>query len=105
MSENHRTSLKTETCNLQPMEAHLASACVAIIFGTIGGFIGIASLTIVTTSISTIIALLGGFVIPWLVCKYLFNTAHMWYGRNSFMHRIYDGIGIIAAIITFYLNI
>ena len=105
MSGNHSTTHKSDTCNLQPIEAHIASICVAIVFGTIGGFIGVIFLMIFSNTISLLIAVFGGFLIPWIVCKYLFKTAHLWYGQSSLYHRAYDSVGVLAAIATFYIHI
>ncbi|MES0488350.1 MAG: hypothetical protein ABUK01_00055 [Leptospirales bacterium] len=107
MSGNHEGSdgghQRSETITLNSFEANLASVCVAIVFGSIGGNIGtlLTGLLPFWGLITLILAL--GFIFPWIVCKYLFKTAHEWYGPASWQHRMYDGIGIVAAVAAYYI--
>ena len=103
MSGSHGVSGNTESINLPAFEADLASVSVAIVAGSIGGNIG-TLLTDIFPLWGLWLTILGlGFLIPWVVCKYLFKTAHAWYGSGSLKHRLYDGIGIISAVVAFYI--
>ncbi|MCH8069356.1 MAG: hypothetical protein IID16_08855 [Candidatus Marinimicrobia bacterium] len=76
MSESHRVSAESGSINLPAFEVGFASICVAIVAGSIGGNIG-TLLTDVFPFWGLLIFILGlGFIIPWVVCKYLFKTAH-----------------------------
>ena len=103
MSGSHGASDESRSVKLPAFEADVASICVAIVAGSIGGNIG-TLLTDVFPFWGLLIFILGlGFVIPWVVCKYLFKTAHVWYGSGSLKHRLYDGIGMISAVVAFYI--
>jgi hypothetical protein len=97
---------RSETCNLKPNETHLGSLCVAIVFGELGGLIGIKGMSLLTLDISLwwtgLVCVLLGYILPWLVCRYLFVTAHNWYGHRSVAHRIYDTVVILSALVIFY---
>ena len=90
-------------------EAHLASLCVAIVSGGIGGILAIMcsivrikiytsiSLEYLLNNVDTIIlAGILGFCVSWIVCKYLFKSAHRWYGSKSWYHRVYDLVGVVS---------
>ncbi len=98
---------QSPTVNLQPKEAHLASLCVAIVFGVIGGGLALLLKSNLPLSITAtyIIASISGFSLPWIICRSYFVTAHRWYGAKSISHRIYDLIGIFAATLFIYLVI
>ncbi|MCH7733276.1 MAG: hypothetical protein IIA61_11730 [Candidatus Marinimicrobia bacterium] len=103
MSESHRVSAESGSINLPAFEVGFASICVAIVAGSIGGNIG-TLLTDVFPFWGLLIFILGlGFIIPWVVCKYLFKTAHAWYGSSTLKHRLYDGVGMISAVVAFYI--
>jgi len=103
MSDNHDVVDKNKGIHLPSNEAHLAALCVAVVMGSIGGNVSILLINIIPfwSLFAVVIAL--GFIIPWFVCKYLFKTAHAWYGSNTLSHRLYDGVGIISAVIAFYI--
>ncbi len=102
-SHNHEET-RSSTLTLPEFEAHFASVCVAIVFGTIGGHIAaLFSGTLTIWVVAGLTAFLG-FIIPWLVCRYLFKTAHVWYGANSFAHRLYDSSGVVAAFVVFIVT-
>ena len=103
MSGNHRANDENDGLNLPPFEANLASFCVAIVAGSIGGNIGTLLPDIIPFWSLIIFVLALGFIIPWIVCKSLFKTAHAWYGSNTLKHRLYDGVGISSAVIAFYI--
>lgn len=104
MSGSHNNgSNERGSINLSAFEADLASICVAIVAGSIGGNIGTLLTDIFPFWVLLIFIISLGFIIPWLVCMYLFKTAHAWYGSGSFNHRIYDGVGIISAVVAFYI--
>ncbi len=95
----------SETVNLKASEAHLASLCVAIVFGLLGGGLGLLVLkfVVISTTVIYLISAALGFLVPWIVCNNYFPTAHHWYGANSIAHRIYDLVGIVAAVVLVYL--
>ena len=100
MEHEHEHS---ETCNLKPYEAHLSSLCIAIVFGTIGGCLGLLFNEIFNiTSVAGATCSIVGFIVAWVVCRYFFATAHEWYGHNSIAHRIYDIIGTISGLLVWY---
>ncbi len=97
---------------LSNSEAHLASLCVAIVSGTIGGSLaksGIywyshwytADLTI-PIYWGLIFAGILGFAISWVVCQFLFPSAHKWYNPKSWYHRAYDTVGVISGVLIYY---
>ncbi len=100
MSENH-THPRSSTLTLPEFEAHFASVCVAIVFGTVGGKIAVLFSGHISIWIVAALTAILGFFIPWFICKYPFHTAHEWYGANSIAHRIYDAIGVVAAFLVF----
>jgi len=104
---NINKSDKSSTVNLQPKEAHLASLCVAIVFGVMGGGLTLLFKSNLTLSITAtyIIAFVLGFSLPWIVCRTYFVTAHRWYGSKSASHRLYDLVGIFTAILFIFLVI
>ena len=97
---------------LKDYEAHIASMCVAIISGGIGG-------TIISKGVQFLINLFiagnpgdigelilaggWGWWLSWLVCKHLFPSAHEWYGHGSWSHRIYDLVGIVSGVGIYWL--
>ena len=97
---------------LKDYEAHIASMCVAIVSGGIGG--GIAKFTMFMNGIfyphiswypacGFVLAAFLGFMIAWLVCEHLFPSAHEWYGHGSLSHRIYDLVGIVSGVGIYWL--
>lgn len=103
MSDDHLET-RSSTLTLTEFEAHFASVCVAIVFGTIGGLIAIMFSGILNIWIVAGLTAFLGFIIPWFICKYPFHSAHEWYGANSIAHRIYDSIGVVAAFIVFVVH-
>jgi len=103
---------KTKTLNLKAHEAHHASICVAIVWGIVAGIIAsfnpilelIASFTPILKEYGIYIAVILGFCIPWVVCKYTFTSAHQWYKPKSWSHRGYDMVGIVAAVSIYWLH-
>jgi hypothetical protein len=88
-----------KTCNLTPVEAHLASLCVAIVSGAIPAAIFL-SLGLQLSLIKVIIIVTAiSYVFPWCVCKYIFTTAHHWYGFSSWAHRVYDMVGVLSGLL------
>jgi hypothetical protein len=102
MTNEVHSKYNTKTCNLQPREAHLASICVAIVFGVLGGKLSLWFYEEPTWHLYAATAGYG-FMFPWLVCKHLFPTAHHWYGAKSWAHRAYDLIGVAAAFGAWWL--
>ncbi len=95
---------------LKNSEAHLASLCVAIVSGGIGGLLAkwsvywysrIADLSL-SLGFGLSVAALLGFCTSWLVCEYLFPSAHKWYGHSSWYHRAYDSVGVISGVLIYY---
>ena len=91
---------------LKDYEAHIASMCVAIVSGGIGG--GLTSLIYNQLFIFGLTApiaapAIGGYAVAWLVCKFLFPSAHKWYGHGSWSHRIYDLVGIVSGVRIYWL--
>ncbi len=99
--------IRSKTCNNTPNETHLASLCVSVIFGSLGGLNGVWTVYTFPIGINIwvqgIICALFGFLFTWMICKYWFFTAHEWYGYKSFAHRIYDAVGIVSAMGVFWL--
>jgi len=98
-----------QNLTLTSSEAHLASLCVAIVSGGIGG----ALAKIVCIAVwgfyndynssfvywySLFYAGMLGFSVSWMVCNHLFKSAHEWYGSKSWYHRIYDLVGVISGV-------
>jgi len=91
-----------DTCNLKPYEAHLASICVAIVFGCLGGYFAKSMINDVNYWLYLLTGL-AGFLFPYIICKYIFVTAHEWYGEKSLSHRVYDLIGIVSALLFIFI--
>lgn len=94
---------------LTSLEAHLASICVAIVSGGIGGVLAKIIFTIICSSYNDLsvsfvywhgLSYAGvlGFCVSWIVCDCLFKSAHDWYGAKSWYHRVYDLVGIVSGI-------
>lgn len=103
--------MNNEGVTLKPSEAHLASLCVAIVCGIVGGMLAtwtmfwnsrIADLSI-PLGYGLVLTAILSFCVSWIVCKYLFKSAHNWYGAKSWYHRIYDGVAIVSGMI-YFLN-
>ena len=99
--------MKKKQLTLKDYEAHIASMCVAIVSGGIGGLI-VSGLTVIGLHLNSgFLGFLGaaiwGWWASWLVCKYLFPSAHHWYGHGSWSHRIYDLVGIAGGVLVYWL--
>lgn len=103
MSGKHEVNEAKDEINLPRTEANFAALCVAIVAGSVAGNMSTFLLDIIPIWSLLIIVAILGFVISWYVCRYFFKTAHIWYGNSSFNHRIYDGAGIVSAIVAFYI--
>lgn len=96
-------NVNKQSINLPAFEAHTASICVALVSGFVAGKLSIAlynfSASYAQLNNGVLYCLIAflGFAIPWVVCKYVFHTAHHWYGAKSLAHRMYDSLGVIAA--------
>ncbi|MDH5229649.1 MAG: hypothetical protein OEY38_06300, partial [Gammaproteobacteria bacterium] len=80
-------SIKTKETDdgvfLPLFEANLASCCVSMVSGSIAG--NLCSLAKDQLPFWALVCSAGifGFLFAWVVCKYLFKTAHHWYGSDS----------------------
>ena len=99
-----------EDLTLKPYEAHLASLCVAIVSGGIGGVLVKWIIYFYSTALHLDINLLGfipaavfSFSVAWLVCDYLFPSAHKWYGHDTLHHRIYDFTGTVSGVLIYWV--
>jgi hypothetical protein len=97
--------MQKDKLTLKPYEAHFAALCVAIISGASG-----SCMVIVLTQYNAMQLIYGlilvcivGFCVSWIVCKYLFPSAHKWYGHLTFLHRIYDIVSITSAALLYYI--
>lgn len=92
---------------LKDYEAHIASMCVAIVSGGIGGGLALALDLLfhgpAIHFVDYLYAAFAGYGIAWLVCTFLFPSAHKWYGHGSWSHRIYDLVGIISGVGIYWL--
>jgi len=113
MSGNHTdidpdtdSKTRSDSVNLLGREAHLASLCVAIVFGLVGAGLSLLLFKFIVLSNTTLylISAVLGFSVPWLVCQYYFTSAHHWYRAKSIAHRIYDLVGLLVAIGIVYLH-
>lgn len=113
----HKKDLK-----LKPLEAHMASLCVAMVSGGFGGLLaklavlsyntihylnielgsGTALLNI-NLIFGLILSMVLGFGSSWVVCEYAFPSAHKWYGHSSLYHRVYDVVGIVGGVLVYWL--
>ena len=98
---------------LSNSEAHIASLCVAIVSGATGGSLAklelywyshwyTADLTI-PIWYGLIVAGILGFALSWVVCQFLFPSAHKWYDHSSWYHRAYDTVGVISGVLIYCL--
>ena len=90
--------MKKRQLKLKDYEAHIASMCVAIISGSIGG-----ALALPVPEYGYGIAGILGYAVAWLVCKFAFPSAHKWYGHDSWSHRIYDIVGFFSGVLVYWL--
>lgn len=89
--DEHGAGTAARGVELTRRELALASLCVAIVCGSIGGVAG---------------ALVGawwaspvlGFAVAWVVCERVFPNAHHYYGARSVSHRIYDTVAIASSV-------
>ncbi len=86
-------------------EAHFASLCVAIVSGSLGGLLAIWLDSKDQNLAHLIVAGILAFSISWLVCKFLFPSAHKWYGAKSLYHRVYDLVAIGSGVLVCYFLI
>lgn len=83
-----------ENLHLSIREAHIASLCVSIVCGVTGSIIPSVLLSYSLTNLALILSC--SFIFSWVVCKYLFQSAHHWYGEGSIYHRVYDTLSILS---------
>jgi hypothetical protein len=103
MSGNHATNNSKTEITLPAFEAHLASISVAIVSGSIAGNLMTLFIGKLLLWVLILLTAILGFTISWVVCKYLFKTAHVWYGSGTLSHRLYDSVGIISALVALYM--
>ena len=88
-----------KSCLLSWNEINLASMSVAIVCGSLGAVLTHSFIPVLPYLLNYLISGILGFGIAWIVCEYLFESAHSFYGPASIWHRIYDGISILSAIL------
>ncbi len=104
--------MKKKQLTLKDYEAHIASMCVAIVSGGIGGALylltkkGVCLANFMSCGHHPIYPIGAAFIswyAAWLVCRNAFPSAHHWYGHGSWSHRIYDTVGIASGVLVYWL--